>query len=151
MGYPIGEARRQLPALIKRALQGREEIHLGDRGSDAVTLVATTLYEQTKALAQQTLTRENRQPQATARPFAALEVALRRSGVAATRSQSALREGMPPLYRRARRYIADFQAESRIDEQAQAALGTRTFTPDAAQPHPPVAHRRRRTAGQRTP
>jgi prevent-host-death family protein len=45
MGIGIREARQNLPTLVKRAAQEEEDIQLGSRGADAVTLVSTGKYE----------------------------------------------------------------------------------------------------------
>jgi PHD/YefM family antitoxin component YafN of YafNO toxin-antitoxin module len=45
MGIGIREARNSLPTLIKRAANDNEDIQLGSRGADEVTLVATGKYE----------------------------------------------------------------------------------------------------------
>jgi hypothetical protein len=142
MGYAIGEARRQLPALIKRVLRTREEIHVGDRGSDVVTLVATAVYEQTKALARQALALRAEPQASRARPFAALESALR-AGHRAGASRDLECAVQPALHPRTRRYFLTFQSESRINERAQAALGTGAISRDPT-PSPPIAARRPR-------
>lgn len=45
MGIGIREARQNLPTLIKRAARTDEDIQLGSRGTDEVTLVSTHKYE----------------------------------------------------------------------------------------------------------
>lgn len=45
MGIGIREARQNLPTLVKRAARAHEDIQLGSRGTDEVTLVSTHKYE----------------------------------------------------------------------------------------------------------
>ena len=48
----VREARSTLPSLVKRAELQREEIRLGGRGADQVTLIASVALRELKALAQ---------------------------------------------------------------------------------------------------
>ncbi len=48
----VRQARANLPSLVKRAEQYREEIHVGAQGEDQVTLIASAELRELKALAQ---------------------------------------------------------------------------------------------------
>ena len=49
MGIGIREAREKLPSLVKRVAFGQEDIALGTRGSDEVTLVSSDKYARLKS------------------------------------------------------------------------------------------------------
>lgn len=133
MGLGIREARNNLPSLIRRAADEEEEIQLGSRGADEVTLVATRKYrwmldevERLRAeidALQARLAQVSDEASSTAgeaRAFAGLQRAL---------EAGHLRTGAPHSPPRARRYIEDYTATSAVDREARIRFGSGTAEP----------------------
>ena len=123
MAIGIREARETLPALVKRAAGGREEISLGARGADEVTLVASRKYARIRGevarLRQRVHELQTRldaleEPEGQRSPFASLQRALV-TGSLGTEAGAA----------RLRRYLPDYTPSGEPDraERIRAGLG----------------------------
>lgn len=132
MGIGIREARQNLPTLIKRAAQNDEDIQLGARGADEVTLVSTGKYERMRReLAHlegviERLTARLDAASATAdrladevQPFAGLQRALEEGRL------SMQPDGAP----RVRRYIPDYTGISPVSREEQIRLASQLKQP----------------------
>lgn len=139
MGLGIREARTNLPSLIKRAAEEDEEIQLGARGSDEVTLVATRKYQRMNReldhLRAEIETLRERLAQISDRtdraagdgqPFAGLQRALENGRLkVGTLSAS-----------RTRRYIADYADASAVGRDDRIRFGSDTAQPEYRRPGP---------------
>lgn len=137
MGIGIREARNALPSLIRRAAEEDEEIQLGARGADEVTLVATRKYRRMsheldelrtelatlKARLAQMAEREGEID--TSHPFAGLQHAL---------DSGRLTVGTPET--RMRRYIPDYQTTSAVSREERIRFGSGTAEPQHRRPGP---------------
>ena len=124
MGIGIREAREKLPSLIKRAAFGQEDIALGTRGSDEVTLVSTDKYarlnSELRQLRMELAELRRRgipggghvQP-VSAEPFAGLQAAL---------DSGLLQVGPEPRVRRFTPCEADLSAD---DRETRVRIGSR--------------------------
>ncbi|HEX8245816.1 MAG TPA: hypothetical protein VF541_20045 [Longimicrobium sp.] len=113
MAMGIREARAKLPALVKRAASGREDLALGRYGADEVTLISSRKYAVLKEEVQRLRTAVLRPELAPStrpepggdqhdEPFAGLQRAL---------DQGRLSAGSEHGYRRARRVIPECRME----------------------------------------
>ena len=138
MGLGIREARNTLPSLIKRAAEADEEIQLGARGADEVTLVATRKYQRMSHelddLRAEIATLKERLAQmsdrvdraaGTGQPFAGLQRAL---------DSGRLAVGAPDP--RMRRYIPDYQEASAVSREERLRFGGGTAEPRYRRPGP---------------
>lgn len=137
MGLGIREARNTLPSLIKRAAEEDEDIQLGARGADEVTLVATRKYQRMSHelddLRTEIATLKARLAQmaerggeiGTSHPFAGLQHAL---------DSGRLTVGTPET--RIRRYIPDYQKTSVVDREERIRFGSGTAEPRHRRPGP---------------
>lgn len=132
MGLGIREARNTLPSLIRRASEDEEEIQLGSRGADEVTLVATSKYrrmrEEVDRLKAEVEALRDQLEQVIAeasgaagegRPFAGLQRALE-AGQLRTGGEAGPR---------IRQYIDDYIAVSVVDRAARVQFGSDTAQP----------------------
>jgi antitoxin (DNA-binding transcriptional repressor) of toxin-antitoxin stability system len=126
MGIGIREAREALPSLIKRAALAGEDIQVGARGVDEVTLVATGKYrrlndELTKlrsevvALRTQVAGRPKGEMSALSEPFSGLQRALEAGLLDTTLSEP----------RRARRVIPGYSAFGSHGREDRIQIGSR--------------------------
>lgn len=137
MGLGIREARNSLPSLIKRAAEDNEEIQLGARGADEVTLVATRKYQRMSHeiddLRTEIATLKARLAQMvewgggidTSHPFAGLQHAL---------DSGRLKVGTPDT--RVRRYIPDYAETSVVGRDERILFGSGTAEPQHRRPGP---------------
>lgn len=136
MGLGIREARNTLPSLIKRASEENEEIQLGARGADEVTLVATSKYQRMSHelddLRTEIATLKARLQMAergaeidTSHPFAGLQHAL---------DSGRLMVGTPET--RIRGYIPDYQETSVVGREERIRFGSGTAEPQHRRPGP---------------
>jgi prevent-host-death family protein len=132
MGIGIREARNTLPTLVKRAAQNEEDIQLGSRGTDEVTLVSTDKYERmqrelarlrsrVKQLNAQIVSAAPGQasPADQPRPFAGLQRALEEGRLS-------LRADPAP---RVRRLIPDYTGISPVPREEQIRLASHSPEP----------------------
>lgn len=132
MGIGIREARNNLPSLIKRAAEEEEEIRVGARGADEVTLVASRKYDRmhreltrlrselaalTERLA--SLSDKTDRLAGEGQPFAGLQRALENGRLSAGRASAP----------RARQYIPDYIATGSTDREARVRFGANTTEP----------------------
>jgi hypothetical protein len=126
MGIGIREAREALPSLIKRAALAGEDIQVGARGVDEVTLVATGKYrrlndELTKlrsevvALRMQMAARPGSGTFDQGEPFSGLQSAL----------EAGLLDVTPSEPRRARRVIPGYSAFGSHGREERIRIGAR--------------------------
>lgn len=124
MGIGIREAREKLPSLIKRAAFGEEDIALGTRGSDEVTLISSDKYarmrsELTQLRAELAELRRRGMPGGghvqlvPDEPFAGLQAAL---------DAGRLQVGPEP---RVRRFTPGETDLSAVDREARVRIGSR--------------------------
>jgi PHD/YefM family antitoxin component YafN of YafNO toxin-antitoxin module len=138
MGLGIREARNTLPSLIKRAAEEDEEIQLGARGADEVTLIATRKYHRMSheldhlraeiASLKERLAQMSDQIDRVAgtnQAFAGLQRAL---------ESGKLSVGAPAP--RLRRYIADYQETSVVSREERIRSGSGTTEPQHRRPGP---------------
>jgi PHD/YefM family antitoxin component YafN of YafNO toxin-antitoxin module len=133
MGIGIREARQNLPTLIKRAAQYDEDIQLGARGADEVTLVSTDKYERMRRELDhlqgviERLTARLETASATAdrlagevqQPFAGLQRALEEGRLSV----------QPDDAPRVRRYIPGYTGISPVSREEQIRLASRSPQP----------------------
>jgi PHD/YefM family antitoxin component YafN of YafNO toxin-antitoxin module len=135
MGIGIREAREAFPSLIKRVAHAEEDVQVGSRGGDEVTLVATGKYRRLH----NELTRlrsevvELRMRMKTADTGASVEPF---SGL-----QRALEEGFldvsPAETTRARRVIPGDSAASGVGREERVRIGSRgNAEPERRRPRP---------------
>lgn len=139
MGIGIREARNNLPSLVKRAAEEEEEIRLGARGADEVTLVASRKYDRmhreldrlrreiatlTERLAN--LSDATDRLAGEGQPFAGLQRALE-NGRLSIGSASAPR---------AHRYIPDYTDIISTNREARVRFGRDTAEPQFRRPGP---------------
>lgn len=139
MGIGIREARQNLPTLIKRAARHEEDIQLGSRGTDEVTLVSTGKYERLqqeldrlqgvieRLRARLNATSETVNPLTGAeQPFAGL--------------QRALEEGrlslQPDSTPRVRTYYPDYTGVGAVSREERIRFGSNTPEPEFRRPAP---------------
>ena len=133
MGIGIREARQNLPTLIKRAAQNDEDIQLGSRGADEVTLVSTGKYERMRRELDhlqgviERLTARLDAASATAdrlagevQPFAGLQRALEEGRL------SMQPDGSP----RVRTYFPDYTGVSSVSREERIRFGSNTPQPE---------------------
>lgn len=138
MGLGIREARNTLPSLIKRAADEEEEIQLGARGADEVTLVATRKYQRMSRELDD-LRAENEQLRerlgqasddarvtSTGRPYAGLQRAL-------DQGQFTLASASAP---RLRRYYPDYTHSGTASREDRIRFGSETAQPEYRRPQP---------------
>lgn len=137
MGLGIREARNTLPSLIRRAAQEDEEIQLGARGADEVTLVATRKYQRMShelddlrteiATLKARLARmaERGDGMDASQPFSGLQHAL---------DSGRLKVGTPEA--RVRRYIPDYQQTSVVGREERIRSGSGSAEPQHRRPGP---------------
>lgn len=132
MGIGIREARNNLPSLIKRAAEEDEEIRVGARGADEVTLVASRKYDRMRQELNRlrseiarlterldTLSDKTDRLAGEGQPFAGLQRALE-NGSLSVGHASALR---------VRRYIPDYVETSSASREARVRFGQDTAEP----------------------
>jgi PHD/YefM family antitoxin component YafN of YafNO toxin-antitoxin module len=135
VGLGIREARNSLPSLIKRAAEEDEEIQLGARGADEVTLVATRKYQrmshELNDLRTEIATLKARLAQMaggridTSHPFSGLQHAL---------DSGRLTVGTPET--RIRRYIPDYVETGVAGRDERILFGSGTAEPQHRRPGP---------------
>lgn len=128
MAIGIREARENLPSLVKRAAYGEEDIVLGTRGAEEVTMVATRKYRRmqerlavleartegemgTHDTAVQPVSREGKGE----KPFSGLQRALEAGLLRIGRSSEP----------RHRRVIADYSPTSSLPREERIRIGSR--------------------------
>jgi antitoxin (DNA-binding transcriptional repressor) of toxin-antitoxin stability system len=138
MGLGIREARNTLPSLIRRAAEGDEEIQLGPRGTDEVTLVATHKYQRMSheldhlrteiAQLREQLAQMSQRADRLAgsgQPFAGLQRALESGRLSVGTSGPRIREYMP-----------DYLHSSEVGREERVRFGSRTPEPQYHRPGP---------------
>ena len=133
MGIGIREARNSLPSLIKRATQDNEEIQLGSRGADEVTLVASRTYRRMRRdldrLRNEIASLSARLTEASERADAAAGAAEPYAGL-----QRALEAGRldlrPASSARIRRYMPDYQASGETTREERIRIGSHSPEPE---------------------
>jgi PHD/YefM family antitoxin component YafN of YafNO toxin-antitoxin module len=138
MGLGIREARNTLPSLIKRAAEEDEEIQLGARGADEVTLVATRKYQRMSNeledlrteiadLKERLAQMSDRVERAggTGRPFAGLQRALESGRLSVGTPEPRIREYMP-----------DYRHSSAVSREERVRFGSGTAEPQYHRPGP---------------
>jgi PHD/YefM family antitoxin component YafN of YafNO toxin-antitoxin module len=133
MGLGIREARNNLPSLIRRATEQEEEIQLGSRGADEVTLVATRKYrrmqEEVSRLMAEVDTLRDRLAQVSAEGAAVAGRERAFAGLQRALESGQLRTGGGPAAPRVRRYMEDYAATSAADREARIRFGGDTAQP----------------------
>ncbi|WP_420130087.1 hypothetical protein [Longimicrobium sp.] len=137
MGLGIREARNALPSLIKRAAEENEDIQLGARGADEVTLVATRKYQwmsheldhlrtEVAGLKERLAQMSERADQpAGGYPFAGLQRALDSGRLKVGASEP-----------RIRRYLPDYADTSAVHREERIRFGSDTVQPQHRRPGP---------------
>jgi hypothetical protein len=138
MGLGIREARNSLPSLIKRAAEEDEEIQLGARGADEVTLVATRKYQRMSHelddlrteianLKERLAQMSDRVDRAagTGQPFAGLQRALESGRLRVGTREPRIREYMP-----------DYRHSSAVSREERVRFGGGTVEPQYHRPGP---------------
>lgn len=138
MGLGIREARNTLPSLIKRAAEEDEEIQLGARGTDEVTLVATRKYQrmsheldhlrtEVAHLKEQLAQMSDRADRVSGggQPFAGLQRALETGRLSVGGSGPRIREYMP-----------DYVHSSAVSREERVRFGSGTPEPQYHRPGP---------------
>lgn len=133
MGIGVREARQNLPTLIKRAARTDEDIQLGSRGTDEVTLVSTHKYERMRQELDR-LRSQIRRLSARLEPLSDRTDRLADEERPFAGLQRALEEGRlgfePDPSPRERTFFPDYAGTSAITREERIRIGGRTPQPE---------------------
>jgi hypothetical protein len=139
MGLGIREARNTLPSLIKRAAEEDEEIQLGARGADEVTLVATRKYRRMSRELDQLRTElaqvTERLVQMSDRVDRVAGAGQPFSGLQRALDSGRLSLGTTPAVR-ARQFITDYAHSGGLSREVRVRFGSDTDEPQYRRPGP---------------